>query len=106
MHPRNIQGLDRGDHYQLKAAPLAGECQKVFVAAILAFHAGEAVVQVATIEITVYHLLDIGPPEPILPGEMLVIDLDKGFKIVPLRSGNHYSPSTRKKMSPMGDLQD
>jgi hypothetical protein len=27
-------------------------------------------------------LLQIGPPEAVLPGEMLVIDTDKDFKIV------------------------
>ena len=63
-------------------APLAGECQKIFVAAIFAFHAGKAVAQITAIEITIDHLLDIGPPESVLPGETLIIDLDKGFKVV------------------------
>ena len=45
-------------------------------------HTGKAVVQIAAIEIAIDHLLDIGPPESVLPGEMLVIDPDKGFKIV------------------------
>ena len=63
-------------------AALAGECQEVFVAAAFTFHAGKAVVQITAIEITIDHLLDIGPPEAVLPGEMLVVDLDKGFKIV------------------------
>jgi hypothetical protein len=31
---------------------------------------------------TIDHLLDIGPPEYLLPGEILIIDTDKGFKIV------------------------
>jgi hypothetical protein len=35
-------------------------------AAILAFHAGKAVVQVPAIEIAIDHLLDIGPPEAVL----------------------------------------
>jgi len=34
------------------------------------------------IQITVNNLLDIRPPESILPREMFIIDLDKGFKIV------------------------
>jgi hypothetical protein len=46
------------------------------------FLLGKAVVQIAAIEIAIDHLLDIGPPESVLPGEMLVIDPDKGFKIV------------------------
>jgi hypothetical protein len=39
-------------------------------------------VQIAAIEITIDHLLDIGPPESVLPGEMLIIDPNKGLKIV------------------------
>ena len=52
------------------------------MAAILAFHAGKTVVQIAAIEVAIDYLLDIGPPESVLPGEMIVIDLDKGYKIV------------------------
>ena len=65
-----------------KMPALARKCQQILVAAIFAFHAGKAVVQIAAIEITIDHLLDIGPPESVLPGEMLVIDPDKGFKVV------------------------
>ncbi|MDO9228236.1 MAG: hypothetical protein Q7U03_01600, partial [Syntrophales bacterium] len=54
--------------------------QEIFMAAIFAFHAGKAVVQIAAIEIAIDYLLDIGPPEAVLPGEMLVIDPDKGLK--------------------------
>jgi hypothetical protein len=39
-------------------------------------------VQIAAVEIAIDHLLDIGPPESVLPGEMLVIDPDEGLKIV------------------------
>jgi len=46
---------------------LAGKCQEIFVAAIFAFHTGEAVVQITTIEIAIDHLLDIGSPEAVLP---------------------------------------
>jgi len=70
------------EYCQLKAATLAEEGQEVFVAAIFAFHAGKAVVQVPAIEMPVNDLLQIGPPEAVLPGEMLVIDPDKGLKIV------------------------
>jgi hypothetical protein len=47
--------------------------QKVFtcalqgMVAIFAFHTGKVVVQIAAIEIAVYHLLDIRPPEAVLP---------------------------------------
>ena len=56
------------------------------MAAVFTFHAGKAVVQITAIEIAVDHLLDIGSPEAVLPGEILVIDLDKGLKIF----GAHY----------------
>ena len=46
---------------------LAGECQKIFMAAVFAPHAGKAVVQITAVEITIDHLLDIGPPEAVLP---------------------------------------
>ena len=52
------------------------------MAAILAFHTGKAVVQIAAIQIPVNNLLQIGPPESVLPGEMIVIDPDKGLEIV------------------------
>jgi hypothetical protein len=51
------------EYCQLKAAPFAGECQEVFVAAIFTLHAGKAVVQITTIEIPINHLLDVRPPE-------------------------------------------
>jgi hypothetical protein len=43
----------------LKAAILAGECQEVFVATVFTLHAGEAVVQIAAIEIAI-NLLVMG----------------------------------------------
>ena len=52
------------------------------MAAIFAFHTGKAVVDVAAIQIPINHLLDVRSPESVLPGEMFVIDSDKGFKIV------------------------
>jgi len=52
------------------------------VAAVFAFHAGKPVAQIAAIEIAIDHLLDIRPPEAVLPGEMFIIDLEKGFKII------------------------
>ena len=50
------------------------------MATVFAFHTGKSVVRVAAIEIPINYLLDIGPPEAVLPGEMLVIDPDKSFK--------------------------
>jgi len=61
---------------------LAGKGQEIFMAAILAFDAGKTVVRVAAIQISVNNLLQIRPPEAILPGEMIVIDSDKGLEIV------------------------
>ena len=52
------------------------------MAAVFTFHAGKAVVQITAIEVAVDYLLDIRPPEAVLPGEILVIDPDKGLKIV------------------------
>ena len=52
------------------------------MATVFTLNAGEAFVQVAAIEIPVNHLLYISPPEAVLPGEMFVIEQDKGFKIV------------------------
>ena len=45
------------------------------MAAVFAFHTGKAVMQIAAIEIAIDHLLDIRPPEAVLPGEILIIDL-------------------------------
>jgi hypothetical protein len=38
--------------------------------------------QIAAVEITIDHLLDIGLPAPVLPGETIVIDPDKGREII------------------------
>jgi len=46
---------------------LAGEGQEIFVTAIFTFHASKAVVNITAIKIAVNHLLDIWPPEAILP---------------------------------------
>ena len=63
-------------------AALAGEGQEIFIAAIFAFHTGKTVVQIATVQITIDHLLDIWPPETVLPGELFIVDPDKGLKII------------------------
>jgi len=61
---------------------LKGKASRYSWPAIFTLHANNAVVQISAIEIAIDYLLDIGPPEAVLPGEMLVIDPDKGFKIV------------------------
>ena len=43
------------------------ECQQVFVAAVLAFHAGKTVAQNAAVEVTINHFFDICPPESVFP---------------------------------------
>ena len=43
---------------------------------------GQALVEIVTVETSVNHLLYIWLSEAVLPGEILVIDLHKGFKIV------------------------
>ncbi len=44
------------------------------MAAVITFDPGKAVVRVAAIEIAIDHLLDIGSPESVLPGIILIID--------------------------------
>ncbi len=48
------------------------------MATVFTFHTGKAVMQIAAIEIAIDYLLDIGPPESVLPGEILIKDLEKG----------------------------
>jgi len=42
---------------------------------------GKAIIQDATIKVTINHLLHIGPEEAILPGKGFIIDLSRGFKM-------------------------
>jgi hypothetical protein len=65
-----------------EVATLAGKRQQIFMAAIFALHTGKAVVQIAAVEITVNDPLKIWPPETILTGEPLVINMNKGFEVV------------------------
>ena len=58
------------------------ECQQVFMAAVFAFHPGKAVLQIAAVKITVNHLFDIRPPESVLSGKPVIINLHEGFKII------------------------
>jgi len=61
---------------------LAGEGQKIFMVAIPALHPGKAVVQVATFQVAVNDLLEVRPTEPVRPFEPLLVDLNKGLKMV------------------------
>ena len=63
-------------------AALARKCRQIFMAAVFTFHTGKAIVQITAIEIATDYLLDIGPSESVLPGEILIKDLEKGFKII------------------------
>jgi hypothetical protein len=63
-------------------AALAGEGQKIFMVTIPTLHPGKAVVQVTTFQVAVNDLLKVGTPEPIGPFEPLLVDLNKGFKMV------------------------
>ena len=63
-------------------AALAGECQQVFMATVFSLHAGKSVVRVAAIQIPVNDVFQVGSPEAVLPGVMVVIDLKKGLKMV------------------------
>ena len=65
-----------------KVAALAGEGQQVFMAATFAFDAGKAIVHIPAVEVTVNNLCAIRPPEAILSGEMIVIDLHKGLEAI------------------------
>ncbi|MFH1284513.1 MAG: hypothetical protein ABIH78_02905 [Candidatus Peregrinibacteria bacterium] len=49
-----------------KMTALAGKCQELFVAAVFAFHTGKPVVDVATIQIPINHLLDVRSSESVL----------------------------------------
>jgi hypothetical protein len=63
-------------------AALAGETQKIFMVAIPALHPGKAVVEVATFQVAVNDFLEVGTPEPVWPFEPLLVDLNKGLKMV------------------------
>jgi hypothetical protein len=90
-------------HYTLlmtgrtKMAALAGKGQEVLVVAVFALHACEAVVQISAIQIPVDDLLDIGAKKSILPFKPLLIDLEKGFKMIlhaPVIIGRLWIPWT------------
>jgi len=55
---------------------LAGEGHKIFMLAIPALHAGKAVVEVATVQVAVNDLLEVGLPEPVGPFEAFLVGLN------------------------------
>jgi hypothetical protein len=59
------------------ATALAGEGQKIFMVAIPTLRLGKAVVLVATVQVAVNGLLEVGPPEPIRPFEPLLVEMNK-----------------------------
>ena len=52
------------------------------MAAVVTFDTGKAVVRIAAVKIPMDHLLDIGPPETVLPLKMIVINADECFKAI------------------------
>jgi hypothetical protein len=60
----------------------AGGGQNIFMVLIPALHPSKAMVQVATFQVAVNGLLEVGPPEPLEPFEPLRVDLNKGLKMV------------------------
>ena len=58
------------------------ERQQVLMAAVFAFDAGKAVFQIAAIQITANHFFDIRPPETVISGKPVIINLHQGFEIV------------------------
>ena len=63
-------------------AAFAGYGQKIFMVAIRALHPGKALVQVATLQVAVNDLSEVGPPEPVPPFEPLLVELKQGIKMV------------------------
>jgi len=74
--------MNKIEDYGLKVVTLAGEGKQLLMAAFFAFHSGKAVVQVATVQVAVNDLLEVRPPEPVRPFERLLVDLNKGLKMV------------------------
>jgi hypothetical protein len=61
---------------------LQEKARKIFMAAIRALHPGKSLVQVAAFQVRGNDLLEVGPPEPVPPFEPILVDLNKGFKMV------------------------
>jgi hypothetical protein len=65
-----------------EVAAFAREGKKVLVIAVLAFDAGEAVVEDTAIKIAVNHLLHIRTEEAVLGGEALVVGLLESLEMI------------------------
>jgi hypothetical protein len=65
-----------------KMAALAGKCQQVFMAAVVTSYTGKAVAQIAAIQVTINHLFDIRPPEAVISGKPVIINLYEAFKVI------------------------
>jgi hypothetical protein len=63
-------------------AAFARKSQKVFMAAIPAFHPGKAVVQDAAVKKAVNHLSHVGPEKAVLFGKAIIVNLFQRFKMV------------------------
>jgi hypothetical protein len=63
-------------------AALAGKCQQIFMAAIFAAYSGKTVLQITAVQVTVDHLFDIRPPESVISGKPVIINLCEGFEII------------------------
>jgi len=74
--------MNTSEDYGMKAVRLAGKGQEVFVPAVFVIHSDKAIAQFTAIQIPVDNLLDIGAEKSILPLAPLLIDLNKGFKMV------------------------
>lgn len=75
-HPLLVAG-------EAKMPALAGESQKVLIAAIFAFHTGKAVVQISTVQVLIHDIPEIRTEESVGPLKLLFVPLDKGFKMIP-----------------------
>ena len=64
------------------SASLQHKGQKIFMVAIPTLHRGKAVVQVATIQVAVNDLLEVGSPEPVRLFEPFLVNLNKGQIII------------------------
>ena len=60
----------------------AGKCQQVFVAAVITSDTGKSMSKIAAVKIAADHLFNIRPPESVIPGKPVIINLQEGFKVI------------------------
>ena len=63
-------------------AALAGKCQQVFVAAVITSDTGKSMSKIAAVKIAADHLFDIRPPEAVISGKPVIINLYEAFKVI------------------------